>query len=439
MFSNILFLILVLLFLSQSPTENANWLFTPNQGFALGMGVYGALLIAIYLQAKLFRNPKKKSAMLTIVNMELLIFLICYQYLFGAQRFLNNLPVIENSETIAFLYAFSLYVFGLLAFHISSSNARSAIREMRFLIPFAIPFLLITMFFDLAKRYPHIDQISAFLATSEGSFVSFLMTIGLLVLIMIFFPFWIQKVWQCKDLTDKTLKERLENVCRKAKFKHAGFKTWTVLDHVLTAAIIGVVPRYRYVMFTKRLLEEMPPEQVEAILAHEIGHSYRRHLWIYPFVLLGMSVVIGLFSLAIEPTLFDWFEKATRAYPSYPWEFFFSAGIFVCYALIIVFYFRIVFGFFSRLFERQADLHVFALDIPPQHLIDALHYIGVATNTSFVPNWHHYGIHERIEFLKSASVNPKLINAHHRRVRLCVIAYILLLAILIVFFFFITQ
>ena len=114
----------------------------------------------------------------------------------------------------------------------------------------------------------------------------FIMTLGSIAMVMIFLPPIIVYVWGCKPLEDHFLKEKLDSLCARAHFTHAGFKTWTIMEDAMTAAIIGVIGRFRYVMFTKKLLEKLSPDAITAILAHEIGHSRRKHLILYPFVLL---------------------------------------------------------------------------------------------------------------------------------------------------------
>lgn len=95
-------------------------------------------------------------------------------------------------------------------------------------------------------------------------------------------------------------------------------------------------------------------------------------------------------------------------------------------------YYRIVYGLFSRLFERQADLHVFALGVPPEAMIEALDNVGIGTGfTHLVPNWHHYRIKERIDFLKQAMLDPSLVAKHHRKVWIALGIYLGLLLLLI--------
>ena len=133
-------------------------------------------------------------------------------------------------------------------------------------------------------------------------------------------------------------------------------------------------------------------------MAHEIGHSKHKHLFFFALVLLGM-----IFATSVT----DFLEP----YVPYPILFF------MIYTLSVAVYFRIVFGFFSRLFERQADLYGIELGLPPAAMIEALHLIGVFTgNSHHIPNWHHFSIAERIAFLQAVEKNPALIQQHTRKV-----------------------
>lgn len=378
------------------------------------MGIYALLLILIYFQGRLLRKKYRDMALL-LTNVELILFLSYYTFSLGASRLL----ALSDFQIIPILFSLLLYFGGLAVCHLStfksSSHLRNAwthtSRELKLLVPFAIPFLVLAAFSDLLSHALS-DEWQRFLFDDNvfwGSFLVFGIIALLMVLMMIFLPFWIQKIWQCQPIKDSELKKNLQELCHRAHFKHAGLKTWTVLDHVLTAAIIGIVPRYRYVMFSKRLLRELPGPSVEAVLAHEIGHHYWRHLWLYPFILIGASVVL---------------EGISSIFPQDISPF----SLFLLYAFAVAFYFRIVFGFFSRLFERQADLHIFQLGIPSQAMIDALDQIAVATGNSHKhPNWHHYSIQERIDFIREAEAHPDLIQEHHRKVKRYLILYFVVL------------
>lgn len=204
--------------------------------------------------------------------------------------------------------------------------------------------------------------------------------------------------------------------------------TWTIMNHSYTAGIIGIVPRFRYVMFTKRLLDELSKESIEAVLAHEIGHSYRKHLLIYPVIIFGMIVTTTIFSLFFSESINEFFSLQDMLHPSPLWKMLYPLSVFIPFAVILALYFRYVFGYFSRLFERQADLHVFEVGIPPEHMHQALDELGVLTgNTHHHPSWHHHSISERMTFLEKAASDPSLIDKHHRRVKKNLIVYCSLL------------
>ena len=203
-------------------------------------------------------------------------------------------------------------------------------------------------------------------------------------------------------------------------FRHAGLKIWSALPHEFTAGIIGVVSSFRYILFTPPLLSRFQPEEIEAILVHEIGHHRYKHLLIYPFIMLGM-----VFTAALIPTgLEKWLSFGSGTIADETSYFTLLILLFGGYALAAALYFRIIFGFFSRLFERQADLHIFDSPLRPGCMIEALDRLGTVTGSSHdVPSWHHFSLRERIQFLSEAIENPALIKQHHRRVNKWLIIY----------------
>lgn len=433
MFTSLIFLILVLLLISLSPEglPNSPWDFS-NHALIIGLGVYTVILLIIFLQNVLFLKKSRKNftSLYFLANFELIGFLTFFHFYLGAPHFFNNL----NFQTVNAIFSLLLYFGGLIVFHATAFNPKHqqrhfknrwiyTYRDLQVLFPFAIPFLLVTLLADvLTHSLP--THLLVFLNTSWGSVLIFAVTILLILLMMILLPFFIQKIWQCKPLPNSELKSQLEELCQKANFKHAGLKTWTALDHVLTAAIIGVIAKFRYIVFSKRLLREMPKTSILAILAHEIGHSYHRHLWIYPFIILGVSIILSILTLTLPNIPED----------TYPFI------LFLLYSVIVALYFRFIFGFYSRLFERQADLHVFKLNISPEYLIEAFDHIGTTSGNSHdLPNWHHYSIRERMNFLEKAIKKPSLIEQHQKRVKFWVTLYFILLVISTAILIFLTN
>lgn len=424
-----------------------DWIASPFIAFICGLAAFGIVLGLIVFQNYLRKNwtRRKKEAMLILANIELLLFFCLFFYALGGQRIFSYLPFLGDFQILPTLLALVMYLIGIVVFHYTShtpshrenSDVHTALDyamlQLRLILPFAIPFLLFTFFIDIASLYPLANGERLFNSETLNMQDALLLiggSIFFMVLIMIFLPFFIQAIWQCKPMDNKELEGRLEKICCKANFRHAGMKVWTIMHDSLTAGILGIISRFRYVMFTKRLLKEFSPESLEAILAHEIGHSYRKHLLIYPLIILGMIVCSGLFFLLFSKALINFLLLENHLYPSPLWNILGPFLIFLSYALIFMLYFRFVFGFFSRLFERQADLHVYKLNVPPVYLIQALDHVGVATGYSHrVPSWHHYSIQQRIDFLNATMESPQKIAAHHRFVYWSLAGYLFILAL----------
>lgn len=405
MFSHLIFLILTVLLITfafavpPSPWITSMW-------FTMGWGalIYVALLLLIYWQGKRFKNARGLTY--NLVQLELLIFLAIFLIPLGGNTlFPQSLTLNALANLLLYFGGIGVYYYAKAQKEGDSNPQLTASQQIRFILPFVAPFLIFIGLVDLLDHFP---------VLTENSWLLWVIELALLLLTLLLMPPLLVAVWQCEPMENVELKNRLESLCKKAGFKHGGILDWTLLNRSHTAAILGVLPQWRYLLFTKTLQEELSPEAVEAVLAHEIGHSQRRHLLYYPFIFLGLVVVTSLYSQWISPAVESWFSHSI----------FYPLALFLPYALILWLYFRYVFGFFSRLFERQADLHCFELDIHPDHMINALDDVARATGfTHSAPNWHHYSIAERIDFLENAKQNPQFIKKHHRFVNTALIVY----------------
>ena len=54
---------------------------------------------------------------------------------------------------------------------------------------------------------------------------------------------------------------------------------------------MGIVPGLRYILLTPALIETMSIAEIEAIMAHEIGHVKKFHLLLYVFLITGFSLL----------------------------------------------------------------------------------------------------------------------------------------------------
>ena len=70
---------------------------------------------------------------------------------------------------------------------------------------------------------------------------------------------------------------------------------WKTEYNMGNAAVMGFVPRLRYILMSDLLLETMTDEQIEAVFAHELGHVVHRHMsWYVVFM-----VVLVLLNVAV--------------------------------------------------------------------------------------------------------------------------------------------
>ncbi|MCE5316009.1 MAG: M48 family metallopeptidase [Parachlamydia sp.] len=430
MFTNLLFLIFVLLLASFSlEMGQTTWYLEPIAAFATGSLLYLALLGLMVLQNRLFKRASK-NLLLAVANVECLLFFALFHFALGAHRIFA--PAIFQMGTI--LFALLLYLAAIYVFHRSfkSGSSKEAVNQVALLIPFALPFLLFTIIVDLFQMLPSDNFVVRFM-NETNPWLALIPSFLFLAAMLLFLPPLIVRLWRCAPLEDSPLKQRLEALCVRAHFAHGGFKTWGIMESSLTAAIVGVLPRLRYILFTPRLLNTFSPDAIEAILAHEIGHSYRRHLLYYPLIFFGMVLAIALFSEKAAPLIAEKFILQFGL----SWSHLVPLLLFIPIALIVWLFFRFVYGFFSRIFERQADLHVYALGVSPEAMIEALDHVGTGTGfTHLVPNWHHYSIQERIDFLKETMRDPALIERHHKRVKLALSLYLGALTFLAAILFF---
>jgi tetratricopeptide (TPR) repeat protein len=71
-----------------------------------------------------------------------------------------------------------------------------------------------------------------------------------------------------------------------------------------------------------------------------------------------------------------------------------------------------------RNFERQADIYVYTLFDSAKPLISTLEKIVATSGQSADrPNWHHFSIQERIDYLQNCELDRRWIRRHNRKVK----------------------
>ena len=166
-------------------------------------------------------------------------------------------------------------------------------------------------------------------------------------LILILLPLLFKPILGLKTLPPGPHRERFEALAARLNFRCRDFLLWPTHGSAVNAMIAGVVPRARFVIFTDRILTELPPDELDAVLGHEIGHAKHGHLWYFlAFLALSLTVMGAAWDYAVT----RWWPGAAFAGEDAGW-------LLVAQVAVVFAYLFVVFGFLSRRCERQADVY----------------------------------------------------------------------------------
>ncbi len=364
---------------------------------------------------------EQKYSLLAIFIFAIDVYFLDIKYYLSFLSLNGNLPALLSLAGIS-LFFFYLSLLWLAArknysriFGRRYSAKEFIILNIRLNLPIILPWLIISFIADFLKILPF--PLSRMLAASEwGETILFLL---FFVLLAVIFPALIKNLWNCRSMPPGPARTHMEEFCRQQNFQYSDIMLWPLYEgKMLTAGVMGVSKKYRYVLITPALLEVLSPHEVEAVLAHEIGHVKKYHLQLYLVLFLGFGLVAGLIAspmlyLLLNSSIFYQVINFAGIDPEAALAFSGTAPMFV----IMLVYFRYVFGFFMRNFERQADLAVFSAMGDSTPLINSLEKISwLSGNIRDKPSWHHFGIGQRVDFLEKCERDKSLIGRHDRKV-----------------------
>ncbi|MYB64100.1 M48 family metalloprotease [Candidatus Poribacteria bacterium] len=207
--------------------------------------------------------------------------------------------------------------------------------NFRMLLLPLFPLLFVNAVQDFTHLFP--EQI--------GAYVGLALLLPLIMLPFVFAPLLMQFLWKTEPLTDTVLKQKLQLLTDRSGMKYRDIGVWqTGSLSIANAAVAGIIPRNRKVFITDTLLHNFPDEQIETIVAHEIGHIRHKHLLVSTLLVLGylLSSVI-FYRLVMEPL-----NESLAGFPIL---------LSIISILFFVLYFKVLYNFLSRRFEHQADLY----------------------------------------------------------------------------------
>lgn len=359
-------------------------------------------------------------------------------YAFDLKYWIGTIPGLERLSVCRGLLALALFLFYLCTiwyfaypvhrqiFHPDIPRKAFIRSNLAFNIPVLFPWIVLTLVYDLIAFFPG-TGLRAFLDTEGGQILFFTV---FLVVLMIFLPAFIQRWWGCRPMEGTGPSGDLDAFLREKGFRYRRILTWPIFEgRLMTAAIMGIVPRYRYILVTDSLLEILDKEEVEAVLAHEMGHARYHHMIFYILFFVGFVVLsFGMFDyLPYVLYLIPFFRDLVTA-PDPPSAGLVSLALSIPVILSLFVYFRYIMGFFMRNFERQADLYSASVMGSPLPTIRSLEKIALMSGKiRDLPSWHHFSIRQRVDVLWRTLKDPGLIRRHHRFVARTVLAYCVLL------------
>lgn len=224
-----------------------------------------------------------------------------------------------------------------------------------------------------------------------GAFFSVLLLVGFAA----FLPSLLERTWETAPLAEGLPRTVLEAVAERARFRCRRIALWKTGNTVANAAIIGFFPARRLVVFTDLLLAQLPPRELAAVFAHEIGHALRGHVPVFAAWTLSFFMLGDLASAWLAP------HGAAIA-----------LGAFATSMLVWV----LVFGYLSRRFELDADLASYEITGDAHALARALEQVG-GVHSRERDSWRHFSTAKRVLFLRALSFEPAVGERLRRSLR----------------------
>lgn len=201
------------------------------------------------------------------------------------------------------------------------------------------------------------------------------------------YPFMVKILWRMKPLA--TLYGRTPELLAFAKevnFKFRDLLAWNTGGLMVNAAILGVLPRWRYILLTDSMIERFTIDELKAAIAHEIGHGKKHHSLLFIILSVGYVAALGLADLHLS--LFDARGDELLA-----------VGLFYLPATIV--YVFALFGFASRRFEVEADIFAVRAVGDPEIFVQTLDRLAASNrNARTRKSWRHFSLARRIELLE---------------------------------------
>ncbi len=384
-------------------------------------------------QPSAYFKAEKKLSVFSLFFFTAALHLCDAKYYLSFLPFTDILPALTNIGGLVLLLLFFTVIWIVshrtyrLIFGGEQSTINFILQNIRINLPVVLPWIGLSLLTDIFTLLPW-PWLQSFINSQWGDLLAF----GIfLFFVLLFFPPMVRRLWGCTQLPDSLVKRELVSFCRTLNFK-ADLYTWPLFEgRVPTAGVMGMIPGLRYIVITPALLETMSITELKGVMAHEIGHIKRFHMLLYLLLIGGFSLFVGALS---EPVIYfvlsrDFFylllEKSDMTL-----ETLLTLLCSLPLLIAMLLYFRFLFGYFIRNFERQADIYSFTAMGSSGALVSAFEKLAMMSgNSKNQPNWHHFSLGERIDYLKRCEQSRDWVSRHNKKVAVSLLIFVLVLAI----------
>ncbi len=300
------------------------------------------------------------------------------------------------SSLLTLMPLFGLYgLLGIIARRFDPHGGTLGFAFRGFLALSFLPILTMLLLQELLERVEAARRV-AFVYPA----IQWLVPLVGLASLMLVLPPMLRALLGADPLPPGPLRDRLTNRCGAMGFDGAQLLLVST-GSLANAFVVGFSSRWRYVFFTRSIVEGMIPEHLECVLAHEVTHAQKRHILYYLFAAVAFSMV----SMLAE-------EKLEAA--GVP-----GAGLMALVLGWAVLFWGVAFGYVSRRFETEADL-VAARVAPPAEGAPPP-YVAARTMAAALdrvadlngvpvdaPSWRHFNIARRMAILFATETDPSV-------------------------------
>jgi STE24 endopeptidase len=241
---------------------------------------------------------------------------------------------------------------------LTSSRATAALGGPAILL---LPCLAVTLrFFPRTSIW-----IFGLIALIEYSFLTFLFACLM--------PFLIRWIWKGEPLKDVEIRRQLETLARRAGVTYRDvILLHTKRSKLANAWVSGILPKLRFLFISDYLIENLTPQEIEAVLAHELGHLKHCHLF------KQIKWIVFSFGGGLILAWLSYWSLRRLPLPSWMFWLSFSLINFIPIALVI----RIGVMNFWRQMEFEADAYAVELTCRPDAFIQALRKLILLNDVS---------------------------------------------------------